>query len=89
MAGYIVDRFEGLDWAVLEDERAQTFTLPRDWLPSAAREGDVLNASDQDDGAGVRTIRLELDPAARDERLATAHRLRETLPRGPKGDVEL
>lgn len=89
MARYIVDRVEGSDWVVLEDERARTFTVPRSWLPSAAREGDILNAFEQHVGAQTKVFRFELDPAAREERLAKARRLRDQLPRAPKGDVLL
>ena len=89
MSRYVIDRFEGPDWAVLEDDRARTFRVPRQWLPTAAREGDVLNASEQDAGASGRVLHFELDPAAREAHLEEARRLREQLPRGPKGDVSL
>jgi hypothetical protein len=88
MACYPIDRFEG-DWAVLEKEDASTFNVPRDWLPSAASEGDVVKTSSTSEDASARTIRFELDPAARDERLAKARQRRDALPRGPKGDVSL
>ena len=88
MALYTIDRFEG-DWAVLETEDARTFNVPRDWLPSGAREGDVLKTSSTAASASTMTIRLELDPVARDERLAKARQRRDALPRGPKGDVSL
>jgi len=38
---YIIDRFEG-DWAVIEFDQ-RTFNIPRELLPSSAREGDILN----------------------------------------------
>ncbi len=37
---YIIDRFEG-DWAVIEMDR-QVFNVPKSLLPSAAKEGDVI-----------------------------------------------
>ena len=88
MARYTIDRFEG-EWAVLEGEHARTFTVPREWLPSGAREGDVLTTFEMAEGAGTRTIRFELDPAARDEQLARARQRRDALPPGPKGDISL
>ena len=85
---YTVDRFEGSEWAVLEDERAQTFRVPRNWLPANAREGDVISLS-MGDGPTASSLLLELDPAEREERLEAARALRARLPRGPKGDLEL
>lgn len=89
MARYIVDRFEGSDWAVLEGEHARTFRVLRHWLPAETREGDVLKVFEQDTSAATKSIRFELDAAAREERLAEARRLRDQLPRAPKGDVVL
>jgi DUF3006 family protein len=89
VARYTIDRFEGGEWAVLEDERARTFTVPRDWLPSGAREGDVLKASDTPEETNAKTIRFELDSAAQDEQLTRARQRRDALPRGPKGDISL
>ncbi|GAB6170881.1 DUF3006 domain-containing protein [Paradesulfitobacterium aromaticivorans] len=39
---YIIDRFEDL-WAVVETNDRQTFSLPRELLPSDVCEGDVLD----------------------------------------------
>jgi hypothetical protein len=89
MPRYIVDRFEGSDWAVLEDEDAKTFLVPRRWLPTEAREGDVVNESEQAPDADTVSLRLDLDPKAREERLANLKQQRDQLPRGPKGDVSL
>lgn len=89
MTRYTIDRFEGSEWAVLEDERAHTLTVPRQWLPSSAREGDVLKTFETAEAVGATTIRFELDPAARDEQLTKARQRRDALPRGPKGDVSL
>lgn len=86
---YTVDRFEDGDFAVLEDEQARTFSVPRHWLPSTAREGDVLTVSETVSDTSHRIVRFELEPAARDERLTNARRLRDGLPRGPKGDISL
>jgi hypothetical protein len=89
MSRYIIDRFEGGEWAVLEDEQAQTVRILRQRLPPEAREGDVLSASDEPVAPGAQPPRFELDPETRRERLAEAGRLRDHLPRGPKGDISL
>ena len=89
MARYTIDRIEDGDWAVLQDERARTFTVPRHWLPESARESDVLRSTEQADGASASVVRLELDLAVRDERLTKARDRLDALPRGPKGDVSL
>ena len=89
VARYTIDRFENGEWAVLENEGARTFKVPREWLPSTAREGDVLTTFEMAEGAGTRTIRFELDPVARDEQVAKARQRRDALPRGPKGDISL
>jgi Protein of unknown function (DUF3006) len=89
MPSYTIDRFEGIGWAVLEDEHGQTFTVPRDWLPSAAREGDALKGDAAAQTTAATMIRFELDPTGRDEQLAKARARRDALPRGPKGDISL
>ena len=89
MPRYIVDRFEGSGWVVLEDEQARTFTVPTNWLPIGVREGSVLRASADNDGAGTSVIRFSVDPASHDEQLKKAHERLHTLPRGPKGDLSL
>ena len=88
MPHYTIDRFEGSEWAVLEDERARTFSVPRQWIPAEAREGDVVTVSEQA-AMDARVIRFAIDASERDERLADADRRREALPRGPKGDLAL
>ena len=88
MARYTIDRFEDSGWAVLEDEHAQTFNVPTTWLPAAAREGDVLEVSQQRSGDS-HLLRFTLDMTGREGRLAEAAKRRETLPRGPKGDITL
>jgi Protein of unknown function (DUF3006) len=86
---YTIDRFESDTWAVLEDEGARTFTVPRDWLPAGVHEGDVLQASSAAREEATSMIRFQLDPAARDQQLAKARERRDALPRGPKGDISL
>ena len=89
MRRYTIDRFEGAAWAVLEDEDAKTFLVPRRWLPTHARKGAVVIEAAQAPDADTVSLRLELDPKGRDERLAEAKRLREQLPAGPKGDISI
>ena len=89
MQRYTIDRFEGSDWVVLEDEQARTFTVPTDWLPASVREGTVLRASADADGTGTSVIRFSVDPASHDEQLRKAHERLDALPRGPKGDLSL
>jgi hypothetical protein len=86
---YTIDRFEGGNWAVLEEESARAFTVPRGWLPSGARERDVVTTLETTHDPSTTTVRFELDPEARDEQLAKARARREALPRGPKGDISL
>ena len=87
MTRYTIDRLEDDEWAVLEGEGPR-LTVPRGWLPAHAREGDVLKVTEADE-SGVRVVRFELDPAARDAHLEEARRLRDRIPRGPKGDISL
>jgi hypothetical protein len=86
---YAIDRFENGDWAVLEDDQARTFRLPRQWLPSEAKEGDIVRVVEYGATAATRRLELALDSDAREERLDRARKLRNQLPRGPKGDVSL
>lgn len=87
MPHYTIDRFEG-EWVVLEDASGHTFSVPREWLPADAREGDVLNASVAN-AAGAHLLRLTLDAEGRQDRLDNAAQRREALPRGPKGGIKL
>lgn len=89
MTLYTVDRFEGDEWAVLEDDQAHTVRVLRRSLPANTREGDVLDAVEHADAAGALVLQFELNPEAKEERLTEARRVRDSLPRGPKGDVSL
>jgi hypothetical protein len=89
LINYTIERFEGTEWAVLQDDRGSSFNLPRSWLPLGAREGDVLRASAADTRPGSASVSFELDQEAREERLRRARSLRDRLPRSPKGDVSL
>ena len=87
MTRYTIDRFEDGQWAVLESEGSRV-TVPRGWLPSTAREGDVLNATEIDE-SGASTVRFEIDLVTRDARLEEARRLRGLIRPGPEGDISL
>jgi hypothetical protein len=71
MASYAIVRFEGADWAVLEDDQAKTFLVPRRWLPTDAHEGDVVKESAQPPGTDTVSLRLDLDKDATRERAAS------------------
>ena len=87
---FVIDRFEDGEWAVLETSERRTIVIPRSWVPHTAREGDGLVVSEGvDSPEGVRTLRVEIDVAARDIHLEKARRLKEGLPEGPKGDFTL
>lgn len=88
VARYIIDRFEENEWAVIEDEESRTFSVPRQWMPPEAREGDVLKVSQESPG-DRRVLHVELDTAAREERLTDAANRRGRLPRAPRGDLKL
>ena len=89
MPHYTIDRFEGTSWAVLEDEQGKTFLVPRRWLPTQAREGDVVVETAQPPDNDTVSLSLQLDPAAREERLAKLKAQRDQLPQGPNGDLKL
>ena len=88
MSHYIIDRFEGTDWAVLEDEQERTFLVPKRWLPTNAREGDVVRETEQSPDTDTISLRLQLDQGARDEYVARMQQKRDRLPKGPPGDVK-
>jgi hypothetical protein len=88
LPSYVIDRFEGPDWAVLEDEQARTFSIPRQWLPAEAREGDSLDAA-RERVLEADYVRFTVVEHGREERLEAARRKRAALPAGPKGDISL
>jgi hypothetical protein len=68
MPVYTIQRFEGTDWVVLEDDQQRTFLVPRRWLPTQAREGDVVTEAEQAPDADTVSIRLDLDTKTREGR---------------------
>lgn len=89
MDHYTIDRIEDTEWAVLEDEPGYTFTVPYSWLPAGAAEGDVVAVRRTVEEPEKLLLTLQLDPAARAERLKHAQTRRAQLPRGPQGDLTL
>ena len=89
MPHYTIDRFEGAEWAVLEDHQGKTFLVPRRWLPTPAREGAVLIATAQPPDDETVSLTFQLDHVATEERFARLNALRAQLPNGPQGDVKL
>jgi len=84
----VVDRVEDGGWAVVEWPDGVTFELPAGWLPAGVRDGDVLAVEVHGTEDEAR-VTLRLDPEARAARLDEARRLRESLPKGPEGDLDL
>ncbi|MEX2540702.1 MAG: DUF3006 domain-containing protein [Trueperaceae bacterium] len=93
-AFWVVDRFEVGGWAVLENDDGASARVPRSWLPTASREGSVLRIErSARDGPPEDTkashLRLVVDEAETDRRRKQVEEIRENLPRGPEGDIEL
>lgn len=87
---YAIDRFDGRDWVVLEDDAARTFRVPRSWIPAEARERDVIRIESESQASPTATgLRVAVDADATARRLRQADQMRQQLPRGPKGDVSL
>ena len=94
---YVVDRLENGGWAVLEDEGGHTFNVPRFWLPTDLKEGDVVVVEQQElvsedelsFATGYRGLDIYIDSDATTARREHARNLRDRLPRGPEGDVDL
>ena len=66
MPRYTIDRFEGTDWVVLEDDQQRTFLVPRRWLPTQARVGDIVVEAEQAPDADTVSVRLDLDTKTRE-----------------------
>lgn len=85
-AAYVLDRVEDGAWAVLEPEdEGAALELPRGWLPHEASEGDVVVVELEADGL----VRFRVDAEAREKRRDRLRELRDEIPRGPSGDLEL
>lgn len=85
-----IDRFEDNGWAVLEREDGEIFNIPADWLPADAAEGDVLRVESRIWRKRPQSgVYFYLDAEAKARRLEEAKNLRASIPKGPKGDIEL
>ncbi len=81
----ILDRIEDGAFAVLVGAGERELVVPAEWLPGEASEGDVLRAESGPDGG----IRFRLDADATRARLERMRELRDSIPRGPAGDLDL
>jgi hypothetical protein len=88
VARYAIDRFED-GWTILEDEAAQTFRVPRAWVPTAAREGDIVRVALRADAPSEAVLNITLDNEATEKRRRESDEQRQRLPSGPKGDISL
>lgn len=85
---YIIDRYEDGDWAVLEREDGMAFHVPSLWLPDAAGEGDVLRLTTES-GGEESSLSFLVDRKASQQRREDIKKLRDSLLKGPGGDIEL
>ena len=83
-----IDRFEGAS-AVLETAQWGRLTVPRQWLPQSAKEGDVLQVSQQKSGLKSQfSVEIDIHETAR--RRAQAEQLQTELAQNdPGGDIDL
>ena len=89
---YVVDRFEDNNWVVLEREDGETFNVPRGWLSTYLKEGDVLKVKRLEDlreGVVQHFLYLEIDEEAVESRREQARLKRDELVKGPSGDIDL
>lgn len=84
---YVLDRISS-GVAHLESLDGTEFTLPATWLPSGAREGAALAVVVSTAGEDA-TIQITHDANATKLRAEGATALRESLKRGPAGDLDL
>ncbi len=87
-AQYVIDRFEDNGWAVLERDDGQTFNVPLEWLPEGAQEGHVLSLVIEPQPQTAR-LRFDIDRETTERRVEEARGLRESLPKGPRGNIDL
>ena len=85
---FLLERFEDNGWAVLERPDGELFNAPREWLPEEAREGDVLKVDAVSKSKASR-VSFSIDATETAERREAARERRDSLPKGPEGDIEL
>ena len=86
---YAIDRLEGPDWVVLEDDTGRTFQVPRAWLPADARERDVIRVQADHTNPSAIGLSATIDADATARRAGDASDRRGRLTRGPEGDISL
>jgi hypothetical protein len=85
---YIVDRIED-GTAVLEEQQGgRTIFLPTEWLPKGIEEGSILVIT-LSRGRWRAMLTLTHDEEATRARIAETTRIRDSLTKGPEGDIEL
>lgn len=85
---YTLERFEDAGLAVLETDDGESLNIPREELPSDAREGDVLRRLPW--YRWTDAVRYALEPDLTAERKQGAQDLRASLKRyEDEGDIEL
>lgn len=92
---YTIDRFEDNGWVVLEREDGTIFNIPASWVPGSASEGDVLKVEtavelgELKEDSHLNGVYFEIDQEETQERRNRVKSLRNMLPKGPQGDIEL
>lgn len=84
---YTVEGFEN-DWAVLEVDAETTFPIPRAWLPTNVKVGDVLSA-EVASGGDEGSLAFAIDAEATTKRRKAAEALQADAIKGPEGDIDL
>ena len=83
-----IDHFEA-GMAVLETVTGASLVIPSAWLPAEVAEGDALLLDVKSVAAERSTLEFRVDPEGTERLRAQARRLREALPEGPEGDIDL
>lgn len=75
--------------ARLERDDGVTMTVPAQWLPQGASEGEMVTILVEHTGAGSSRITFDIAQGASSDRRDRADATRERLDRAPDGDIEL
>lgn len=91
---WTLDRVEDGRWAVLEAADGSSVRVPRVWLPRAVREGHVLrlelgSEDELGEDAHASELRFAVDEVETQQRMEATDELRDRLPEGPEGDLDL
>lgn len=86
---YVVDALEPTGQVRLEAlDGAGSVVVPRGWLPTRAREGDVV-VTLATQPSSHDAVRFEVDAAATEQRRRALQGRRDGLPSAPSGDLDL